>query len=55
MDSYIGKEELASRFNIPVSTVDCLRRQGKIPSFKVGKHNRFNLKEVEKSLRKKDN
>jgi hypothetical protein len=48
---YVDNQEIARTFQIPVSTVDYLRRKGKLPSLKVGKHNRYDLKEVEKALR----
>jgi excisionase family DNA binding protein len=48
---YVDNREIAKTFQIPVSTVDYLRRQGKVPCFKVGKHYRFDIKEVERVLR----
>lgn len=51
---YLDKVEIAKIFNIPVSTVDYLRRKGEIPSIQVGRHNRYDLKEVEKSLKERN-
>lgn len=53
MKEYCGKEELAKIFDIPESTVDYLRRRGEIPAFRVGKHFRFNLLEVEAKLKER--
>ena len=52
---YVDKTEIAKMLSIPVSTVDYLRRKGKIPSIPVGRHNRYDPKEVEKSLKEKNN
>ncbi|MBI5144608.1 MAG: helix-turn-helix domain-containing protein [Candidatus Omnitrophica bacterium] len=52
---YVDKAEIAKVFSIPVSTVDYLRRKGEIPSIQVGRHNRYDLKEVEKSLKERNN
>lgn len=52
---YVDKTEIAKVFSIPVSTVDYLRRKGEIPSIQVGRHNRYDLKEVEKSLKVRNN
>ncbi len=48
---YVDNREIAKTFQIPVSTVDYLRRKGKMPCFKVGKHWRFDIKEVERTLK----
>lgn len=52
---YVDKTEIARIFNIPVSTVDYLRRKGEIPSIQIGRHNRYDPKEVEKSLKVRNN
>ena len=50
---YVDNKEIARIFQIPVSTVDLLRRKGKLPYFMVGKHHRYDPKEVEKALLKR--
>ncbi len=52
---YVDKVTIARMFNIPVSTIDFLRRKGKIPSIKIGRHCRYNPEEVEKYLRGRNN
>lgn len=52
---YVDKTELSKIFNIPVSTVDYLRRKGQIPYIQIGRHNRYDIKEVEKSLKERNN
>jgi excisionase family DNA binding protein len=47
----MGREELAGILRIPRSTVDYLRRAGKIPFYKVGKHCRYLLVEVQRMLK----
>jgi excisionase family DNA binding protein len=53
MKEYCGKEELAKMFNVPQSTIDYLRRKGKLPALKIGKHFRFIPSEVETSLKER--
>jgi hypothetical protein len=50
---YVDKTEIAKIFKIPVSTVDYLRRKGVIPSIPIGRHHRYDLKEVERCLKGK--
>ncbi|MBF0331372.1 MAG: helix-turn-helix domain-containing protein [Candidatus Omnitrophica bacterium] len=51
MEMFIDRDELAKILGIPESTVDYLRRAGKIPFYKVGKHCRYVLAEVQKILK----
>jgi excisionase family DNA binding protein len=48
---YVDNQEIAEVFQIPVSTVDNLRRKGKLPAFKIGKHWRYDIKAIEKTLK----
>lgn len=43
-------DELAERLKLPKSTVEELARTGKLPAFRVGKHWRFDLDVLRKSL-----
>ena len=52
---FVDKVAIARMFNIPVSTVDYLRRKGKIPAITVGRHKRYNPEEVEKYLKGNNN
>jgi len=52
---YVTKIEIAKMFSIPVSTVDYLRRKGKIPYILVGRHRRYYPERVRKHLEKRNN
>jgi excisionase family DNA binding protein len=45
-------KEVVAYLKLPKSTVHLYIAQGKIPSFKVGRHRRFIPEEVEKAVRK---
>ncbi|RJP50483.1 MAG: DNA-binding protein [Anaerolineaceae bacterium] len=45
-------KEVIEYLRLPKSTVNLYVAQGKIPSFKVGRHRRFIPEEVEKAVRK---
>jgi len=48
MEMFMDRDELAKTLGIPGSTVDHLRKTGKIPFYKIGKHCRYVLAEVMK-------
>ena len=48
MEMFMDRDELAKTLGIPGSTVDHLRKTGKIPFYKIGKHCRYVLTEVMK-------
>ena len=52
---FVDKTEIARIFNIPISTVDYLRRKGEIPSIQIGRHNRYDPQQIEKYLKERDN
>jgi excisionase family DNA binding protein len=50
----LGPEELAKRLKVPVSWVYEQSRQDNIPTHRIGKYIRFDLAEVIKSQKEKD-
>lgn len=46
MEEYLDRNELAFFLKIPVTSVDYYRRQKGLPSVRIGKHNRYLLREV---------
>jgi excisionase family DNA binding protein len=49
----LAPEDLAEKLNIPVSWVYEQSRQGNIPTHRIGRYIRFDLREVVKSQNKK--
>ncbi len=47
-DEILTIQELSDHLKVPVSTLYKLVREGSIPSFKVGKHWRFQKKEIDR-------
>ena len=52
---FVDKVAIARMFNIPVSTVDYLRRKKMLPAIKIGRHSRYDPEEVEKYLKGNNN
>lgn len=50
MEELVDKAALAKMLRVRVSTIDYLRRKGKIPYLYVGKHARYQPSEVYKKL-----
>ena len=50
-DSPVGIQEVAHYLDIPKSTVYKLAKEGSIPGFKIGKHWRFYLTEIDLQFR----
>ena len=50
MITLVDAEGLAKILNIPESTVNYLRRKGRIRSYRVGKHHRYNPEEALKEF-----
>ena len=48
METFIDRDELARILSVPPSTVDYLRRKRGLPSFKIGKHFRYQITEVQR-------
>lgn len=53
MEEYLDTSAMARKFNIAESTIEYLRRDGRIPAFKVGRQYRYDLREVDKALKEK--
>ena len=53
MEELVDKKRLAEILQVRVSTIDYLRRSGKIPYLSVGKHPRYQPAEVVRKLRDK--
>ena len=53
MEEYLDTPAIAKKFNIAESTIEYLRRGGRIPAFKVGRQYRYDLREVDKALKEK--
>ena len=55
MKEYIDTKGLAKKFNIAESTIELLRRNGRIPAFKVGRQFRYDPDKAEEALKWKAN
>lgn len=47
MEQYLDGVELAQLLKIPITSVDYYRRAKGLPSVRIGKHNRYLLREVQ--------
>lgn len=55
LKALLTPEELAERIKVPVSWVYEQSRQGNIPTHRIGRYIRFDLREVLESQKKKEN
>ena len=47
MEQYLDRDELARFLKIPITSIDYYRRVKGLPSVRIGKHNRYLLREVQ--------
>ena len=47
VEQYLDRDELARFLKIPITSIDYYRRVKGLPSVRIGKHNRYLLREVQ--------